>query len=88
MALFMDIHEHVNGLTAEAVEGAHARDLEVQKKYGSEYLKYWYDESTGKVFCLVEAPSREAAIAVHREALGLITYGEDYGVWAEVKEGI
>lgn len=88
MALFMDIHEHVDGLSAEAVEGAHARDLEVQKKYGAEYLKYWYDESTGKVFCLVEAPSREAAIAVHREAHGIIPYGEDYGVWFEVKEGI
>lgn len=83
MTLFMDIHEHVEGLTAEAVESAHARDLEVQKKYGAEYLKYWYDESTGKVFCLVEAPSREAAIAVHREAHGLIA---DQVI--EVKEGI
>ena len=36
------------------------------------YLKYWFDEGTGKVFCLVEAPSKEAAIAVHREAYGLV----------------
>jgi hypothetical protein len=55
----------------------------VQKKYGAEYLKYWDDESTGKVFCLVEAPSKEAAIAVHREAHGLIA---DQVI--EVKEGI
>jgi hypothetical protein len=70
--LFLDIHQHVDGLTAEAVEGAHARDVETQEKYGVKYLKYWFDEGTGKVFCLVEAPSREAAIAVHREAHGLL----------------
>ena len=36
------------------------------------YQRYWYDETTGKVFCLVEAPSAEAAIEVHREAHGLL----------------
>lgn len=72
MPLFMDVHEHVEGLTAEAVEGAHKRDLEVQDKHGVKYLKYWFDEGTGKVFCLVEAPSEEAATAVHREAHGLV----------------
>ena len=72
MALFMDTHYHVEGLTAEAVAGAHERDLEVQKKYGVTYLKYWFDEGTGKVFCLVEAPNKEAAEAVHREAHGLV----------------
>ncbi|MBI5651871.1 MAG: DUF4242 domain-containing protein [Chloroflexi bacterium] len=72
MSLYMDIHQHVEGLTADAVKGAHARDLEVQKKYGVQYLKYWYDETTGKVFCLVDAPSQDAAIAVHREAHGLV----------------
>jgi hypothetical protein len=78
----MDIHEHVEGLTAAAVEGAHARDLEVQAKHGVRYLKYWYDEGTGRVFCLVEAPNREAAMAVHREAHGLVA---DQII--EVKEG-
>ena len=68
----MGVHHHVEGLTAEAVEGAHQRDLEVQEKYGVKYLKYWFDEGTGKVFCLVEAPSKEAAEAVHREAHGLV----------------
>ena len=72
MPLFMDVHHHVEGLTAEAVAGAHQRDLETQEKYGVNYLKYWYDEGTGKVFCLVEAPSKEAAEAVHREAHGLV----------------
>lgn len=72
MALYMDVHYHVEGLTAEAVEGAHQHDLAVQDKYGVKYLKYWFDEGSGKVFCLVEAPSKEAAEAVHREAHGLV----------------
>ena len=72
MPLYMDVHHHVEGLTVEAVEGAHQRDLEVQAKYSVKYLKYWFDEASGKVFCLVEAPSKEAAEAVHREAHGLV----------------
>jgi hypothetical protein len=36
------------------------------------YLNYWYNEDSGKVFCLGEAPSREAFEAVHREAHGLV----------------
>jgi hypothetical protein len=72
MPLFMDIHHHVEGLTGDAVAHAHQADLNVQNKYGVKYLKYWYDEATGKVFCLVEAPTKEAAIAVHREAHGLL----------------
>ena len=36
------------------------------------YLRYWVDEADGKVFCLVEAPSADAAITVHKEAHGLV----------------
>ena len=72
MALFMDVHDHVEGLTADAVAGAHARDLEVQDRYGVDYQRYWFDEESGKVFCLVEAPDAEAAARVHREAHGLV----------------
>ena len=72
MALFMDVHNRVEGLSAEAVAGAHQRDLEVQGKDGVRYQRYWYDEGSGKVFCLVEAPDAEAAAAVHREAHGLV----------------
>jgi hypothetical protein len=72
MPLYLDIHQHVDGLTAEAVAGAHTKDLETQAKYGVKYQKYWFDVGTGKVFCLVEAPSKEAAMAVHREAHGLV----------------
>ena len=72
MPLFMDVHNKVDGLTAEAVAGAHQRDLEEQAKYGVQYQRYWFDENSGKVFCLVEAPDAEAAATVHREAHGLV----------------
>ncbi len=72
MPLFMDVHHHVEGLTKDAIAGAHARDLEVQQRYGVNYRQYWFDEDTGKMFCLVEAPNKEAAIAVHREAHGMV----------------
>ena len=72
MPLFMDVHEKVDGLTAEAVAGAHAKDVETQDKYGVNYKQYWFDEGSGKVFCLVEAPDAESAETVHREAHGLV----------------
>ena len=71
MPLFMDIHTKVDGATDEAVAAAHLKDLEEQEKHGVRYLKYWFDESTGTIFCLVEAPNKEAAERVHREAHGL-----------------
>ena len=40
------------------------------------------DEGSGKVFCLCEAPGKEAAEAVHREAHGGVA-----DEVAEVKEG-
>jgi len=72
MALYMDIHKHVNGLTPEAVAEAHRKDLKVQEKHGVKFLQYWYNEGEGTVFCLCEAPNKEAANAVHREAHGLV----------------
>jgi hypothetical protein len=72
MPLYIDVHHKVEGLTPEAVRGAHQRDLECQNKYGVKYLRYWYDVATGKVFCLFEAPNAEAGAAVHQEAHGLL----------------
>ncbi len=71
MPLFMDYHHQVEGLTADAVAGAHQKDMEIQGQYGVNYLRYWFDESSGKVFCLVDAPDAETAAKVHREAHGL-----------------
>lgn len=71
MPLYMDEHRKVEGLTPQAVAAAHQRDLEVQSKHGVKFIKYWFNEQAGRVYCLVEAPSKEAAEAVHREAHGL-----------------
>jgi hypothetical protein len=72
MPLFMDVH-HIEGGVSEAdVAQAHARDLETQNAYGVEYKRYWVDEGSGKIFCLVEADNAELANTVHREAHGLV----------------
>jgi Protein of unknown function (DUF4242) len=72
MPLFMDHHKGVEGLTAEAVADAHRKDLEKQEEYGVHYHRYWFNAQTGEVWCLAEAPNKEAAEAVHREAHGLV----------------
>jgi hypothetical protein len=72
MALFMDTYRNVEGLTAEAVAGAHQADLATQEKHGVDYKQYWFDEAKGAVYCLVEAPDADAAASVHREAHGLV----------------
>jgi hypothetical protein len=70
--LFMDVHSITGGVAAADVAQAHMADLQTQGKYDVRYLRYWVDEKQGKVFCLVEAPSADAASTVHREAHGLV----------------
>jgi class 3 adenylate cyclase len=71
MPLYMDIHE-VHEAKPEDIAEAHNADVATQKKYGVEYVKYWFNENRGKVFCLCQAPNSEAANRVHREAHGLV----------------
>jgi hypothetical protein len=71
MPLYMDVHT-IAGATADAVAQAHKADLRTQDGFDVRYLRYWVDEAEGKVFCLVEAPSADAAATVHREAHGLV----------------
>lgn len=83
MPLFIDVHYKVEGLSDSAFRAAaHAQDLAVQDKHGVKFLKYWYDESTGRVFCMAEAPSKEAFVACHRDSHGVLA-DEIF----EVKEG-
>ena len=73
MPLFMDVHKSLPaGTKVKDVAGAHQADVKTQDKYGVKYLKYWVDEKAGKVFCLVDAPTPEAAARVHKEAHGLV----------------
>jgi hypothetical protein len=72
MPLYMDVHNIDGGVSAADVANAHQADLEKQGEHGVNYVRYWVNEAEGKVFCLVEAPSAEAASTVHREAHGLV----------------
>jgi hypothetical protein len=72
MPLYMDVH-HLDGpVSADDVAKAHMADLQIQDKYDVNYQRYWVDEANSTVFCLVEAPSPDAANTVHREAHGLV----------------
>jgi hypothetical protein len=70
--LYMDKHNMGEGVSIEDVAQAHQADLQTQGKHDVNYLRYWVDEKQGQIFCLVEAPSAEAAAKVHREAHGLV----------------
>jgi hypothetical protein len=59
-------------VTPEILAALHKQDLAVQDQYGVRYIKYWFDAATGRVFCLSDAPSREAALAVHQHAHGVL----------------
>ncbi len=72
MPLYMDVHRKVPGVTAAGVAEAHAKDLEHQGKHGVNFRSYWVDEKNEMVYCLVEAPSPDAANRVHKEAHGLL----------------
>ncbi|MEV4108328.1 DUF4242 domain-containing protein [Nonomuraea sp. NPDC049695] len=72
MPLYMDVHTIAQGVAMADVVQAHQADLQHQGRHDVSYLRYWVDESQGTIFCLVEAPSAEAAAAVHREAHGLV----------------
>lgn len=71
MPLFMDRHD-IRGASAEEVAQAHHSDLKIQSSHNCRALTYWFDESRGAAFCLIEAPSPAAVNKLHREAHGLI----------------
>lgn len=72
MPLYMDVHRDLKGVNAEDVARAHVKDLEVEKKYGVHYHKYFFNGQNGSIFCLVEGPDKDACERVHREAHGLV----------------
>jgi hypothetical protein len=68
MPLFMDVHDGFFGVTQDQVEAAHRKDLEIEASEGVHFQRWWADPSTGKVFCLAEAPSKDAVLRVHEKA--------------------
>jgi len=71
MPIFMDRHS-VRGATVEDVRLAHKKDEEVQAAHHVSFLTYWFDQKSGSVFCLVDAPDKESLTKVHRLAHGLV----------------
>jgi class 3 adenylate cyclase len=65
----MDIHHGVDAGIDE-LTASHLSDLEVQEKHGVQYLRWWFNPSLRTVYCLVDAPTSDAADKVHIEAHG------------------
>lgn len=67
MALFMDVHKRVEGLRPEELAEAARKGIAQAEKLGVKFRNYWYNEQEGTIFCLCEAPSKEAARKAHLE---------------------
>jgi AraC-like DNA-binding protein len=71
MPIYMDVHI-VPGVKAKDVAEAHHKDLFHQEEYGCKCMTYWVDEQRESIFCLIEAPEKDAVEKLHRKAHGLI----------------
>jgi AraC-like DNA-binding protein len=67
----MDVHI-VPGVKARDVAEAHQLDMMHQKEFGCKCMTYWIDEERENIFCLIEAPSKDAVEEMHGKAHGLI----------------
>ncbi len=70
MPLYMDLHKGLEDISIPELKKGHSADLKVENKYGIKYLKYFFNQKAGTVFCVIWAPSKEACEAAHREAIG------------------
>lgn len=71
MPLFIDRHDAPGVQTIEVAK-MHLADLEVGPRHGAKFITYWWDESSGSGFCLVDAPNEEAVRRAHGEAHGAV----------------
>jgi AraC-like DNA-binding protein len=71
MPIYMDVHI-VPGVKARNVAEAHQKDLIHQQEYGCKCMTYWIDEERETIFCLIEAPDKQAVEEMHSKAHGLI----------------
>ena len=67
----MDRHE-AKSVTAREVADAHQKDLEIQDKYKTKILTYWFDEERSTAFCLIDSPDEESIHLLHDEAHGSV----------------
>lgn len=71
MPIYMDVHM-VPGVKAAGVAEAHRQDLLHQEEFACKCMTYWIDERRESIFCLIEAPDKEAVEDMHRKAHGLV----------------
>ncbi len=69
MPLYMDRHD-VPDATAQHVADNHVADLEVAGQFGVDFISYWFDPSSGSIFCLARAPGAEAMTQAHAASHG------------------
>ena len=89
--LYIDVHHMGPGkVKAEDVAAAHQKDLEVERKYGVHFIKYWVDEAAGNVYCLSSSSDSQSIRKTHAEAHGLLPdqiYTVKEGAEASVIDG-
>jgi AraC-like DNA-binding protein len=71
MPLYMDVHI-VPGVQATGVAAAHYQDLLHAPDFACKCMTYWIDEARESVFCLIEAPDKDAVVNMHSKAHGLV----------------
>ncbi|SEM24526.1 SCO4226 family nickel-binding protein [Streptacidiphilus jiangxiensis] len=68
MTLFMDVHRGMTGITADQLMAAHQADLAIEAEEHVHFKQAWADPESGTVYCLSEAPSRDAVQRIHERA--------------------
>ena len=61
----MDVHSGLKGIDCDALVGAFKANAEIQDSEGAKFLTAWADPESGKVFCVSEAPNKEAIKRIH-----------------------
>ena len=65
MAIYMDVHRGMKGITADELKAAHQADLAIESEEGVHFEHAWADPVSGDIFCLSDAPSAEAVQRIH-----------------------
>ncbi|WP_455354841.1 SCO4226 family nickel-binding protein [Streptomyces sp. SYSU K217416] len=68
MTKYMDVHHGMQGITAEQLSAAHRADVAIESEEGVHFEQAWADPESGTVYCLSEAPSKEAVMRIHERA--------------------
>lgn len=71
MPLYMDFHKLDSSIVSkEEMKKFHDEDLAMQERFGVYELKYWVNLEAKNLFCLAQAPNKEAFNNVHKNSHG------------------